>query len=225
VELAVLTDQADRALHVVWDWNGTLLDDFALTARIASVTLAELGVPGVTAQDVRSSFSRPFRTFYSRLLGRAVTEDEYAYIRRCYERDYDAEVFEMPLRTDAAHALDHLAPQATQSLLSMAPDAQLQALVDHHGLRHRFVRVDGSPTTNSDGNKASRLATHLAAMGIDGTQTVLIGDTVDDHEAAHACGAATVLVTCGSQSRTALEATGAPVAENLLQAAGTATAL
>jgi len=53
---------------------------------------------------------------------------------------------------------------------------------------------------------------------VEPASTVIIGDTVDDQEAAIACGARAVLVTGGSQSRTALEATGAPVVDTLLDA-------
>ena len=46
--------------------------------------------------------------------------------------------------------------RASQSLLSMAHDEQLQGLVDRHGIRGRFVLIEGSPSSDSDGNKAAR---------------------------------------------------------------------
>lgn len=209
--------------HVVWDWNGTLFDDFWLTARIARATLAELGVPDVSGTAVRDSFTRPFHVFCGRLLGRSVTDGEFAYIRRRYESEYEAKVFSLSLRADAKQALDHVSGTATQSLLSMAPDAQLQALVDHHAIRTRFLHIEGSPTASSDGNKADRLRTHLDTLRIDADRALIIGDTVDDQEAAAACGARAVLVTSGSQSRVALEGTGSPVVDTLLEAAFIAT--
>lgn len=209
--------------HVVWDWNGTLLDDFWLTARIANTTLAELGVPDVRMDHVRDNFTRPFSLFYTRLLGRPVTADEFSYIRRRYEAEYDAEVFDLSLQADAEMALDHVVRSATQSLLSMAPNEQLQSLVDHHAIRGRFLHVEGSPTSSSDGSKAQRLRQHLERLGVGSDQSVIIGDTVDDHEAAAACGARAVLLTSGSQSRAALEATGSPVVDTLIEAAMAAT--
>jgi phosphoglycolate phosphatase-like HAD superfamily hydrolase len=183
-----------------------------------------LGVPGVTAEDFRDAFTRPFSVFYRRLLGRSATDAEYAYIRARYEREYLAEVNSVGLQADAEDALDLVHDHATQSILSMAPDDHLQSLIDQHGLRHRFVRIEGNHTGSSDGNKADSLCRHLEAVAADPALTVLIGDTVDDGEAATSCGARAVLVTTGSQSRDALEATGSPVVDTLREAARVALA-
>ena len=207
-------------VHVVWDWNGTLLDDFDLTAQIARGTLSSLGVPGITGERIRADFKRPFSDFYASLFGRPVTDAEFAYIRDRYESEYHARLFELELQPDALEAMDLLATRgATQSLLSMAPDDQLQQLVDHHRIRSRLVSVEGSPRRDSDGRKAERLISHLEAIGADPRASVVIGDTVDDQEAAVAAGAGAVLVTTGSTSRSSLEATGAAVSDTLLEAA------
>jgi phosphoglycolate phosphatase-like HAD superfamily hydrolase len=213
-------DRVSEPVHVVWDWNGTLLDDFELTAEIAGRTLAALGVEGVTGEDIRTHFRRPFGAFYASLFGRPVSADEFRYIRDRYLFEYEARHLELRLQPDALAAMDLLAERdATQSLLSMAPDGQLQALVDHHRIRHRFALVEGSPQDDSDGSKADHLARHLATLGVAPTTAVVIGDTVDDHEAAEASGAASVLVTTGSTSRASLETTGAPVVDTLVEAA------
>ena len=208
--------------HVVWDWNGTLFDDFDLTARIAGRTLATMGVPNVTGDDIRRHFRRPFSEFYANLFGRPVSAEEFAFIRERYEAEYERELDDVSLQPDAGVALDLLGRQASQSLLSKAHDEQLQALVDRHGIRDRFVLIEGSPNSDSDGNKAVRMDRHLDAIGADRAGTVVIGDTVDDHEAAVANGARSVLVTSGSTSRGLLEATGAPVVDTVGEAAALA---
>ncbi len=213
------TSAPSTVSHVVWDWNGTLLDDFELTARIATASLADLGHPGLTRQDIREHFRRPYTAFYSSLLGRPVSADELARIREAYEVGYHAHMYTASLRPDAESALDQVGDHATQSLLSLAPDRQLQALVDHHAIRHRFVLIEGSHT-GSDGNKAGSLRAHLEAIGAEPARTVVIGDTVDDQEAAAACGTRVILVTGGNQSRPPLEATGALVVDTLTEATG-----
>ncbi len=210
---------------MVWDWNGTLFDDFGLTARIAERTFASMGVPGVTADGIRAAFRRPFSEFYATVFGRPVSADEFAFIRKRYEADYRRELDGVSLQPDAHAAMDLVATQASQSLLSMAHDGQLQALVDRHGIRGRFVLVEGSPGLDSDGSKAARMERHLEVIGASRAGTVIIGDTVDDHEAATANGAGSVLVTTGSTSRSLLETTGAPVVDTLAEAAAIALRL
>ena len=184
-------------------------------------TLAKLGVPGLTADDFRKAFARPFSIFYSRLMGRPISEAEFARLRALYEVGYAAGVRAVALHVDVEAALELVAGRATQSVLSMAPDWHLQEMIDHHGLRERFVRIEGSHD-GSDGSKARSMCRHLELVGVEPEATVIIGDTVDDQEAAAHCGARAVLVTTGAQSREDLVATGAPVVDTLLEAAALA---
>ena len=184
-------------------------------------TLADLGVPGLTAEDFRNAFARPFSVFYSRLMGRPISDTEFAQLRERYEVGYAAEVRSVRLHADVDTALELVARRATQSVLSMAPDGHLQEMIDHHGLRERFVRVEGSHD-GSDGSKARSMCRHLELVGVEPEVAVIIGDTVDDHEAATRCGARAVLVTTGAQAREDLTATGAPVVDTLIEAAAIA---
>jgi len=125
---------------VVWDWNGTLFDDFDLTARIAQRTLETMGVTGVTGEDIRARFRRPFSEFYAGLFGRPVSPQEYAFIRERYELEYELELDAITLQPDAHEAMDLLAARASQSLLSMAHDEQLQ-----QRQRRQQGRAHGAP--------------------------------------------------------------------------------
>jgi phosphoglycolate phosphatase-like HAD superfamily hydrolase len=176
-------------------------------------------VPGLSADDFREAFTRPFAVFYGRLLGRPVTDEEFVFIRTHYEREYYAKALSVQLQAGAHEALRDVGGRATQSILSMAPHEHLKSIVDHHGISDHFVRVEGSHSGSSDGNKSDSLCRHLDSIGADPARTVLIGDTVDDQQAAVACGAEAILVTTGSQSRDALASTGAPVVDTLLEAA------
>ena len=85
-------------------------------------------------------------------------------------------------------------------------------------LTAHFRRVDGLPGTAGGGLKAGHLARHLAELGIDGTDVVLIGDSLDDADAAHAVGGAAVLYTGGFTDPARLRASGLPVADSLTEA-------
>src|SRR6185503_14665366 len=74
----------------------------------------------------------------------------------------------------------------TQSLLSMWFHDYLVPTVDRYGLAGRLSRVDGLRATLGGGPKAPHLISHLEALGLAGPDCVLIGDSVDDAEAAEA---------------------------------------
>ncbi|MQA95126.1 MAG: HAD hydrolase-like protein [Streptosporangiales bacterium] len=62
------------------------------------------------------------------------------------------------------------------------------------------------------------MVTHLAAIGVDAGEVLMIGDAADDALAARHVGADAVLFTGGYESRAALEAVGVPVVDTLTDA-------
>jgi phosphoglycolate phosphatase-like HAD superfamily hydrolase len=105
-----------------------------------------------------------------------------------------------------------------QSLLSMWFHDELVPLVTRFGLVERFRRVDGLRAETGGGFKAQHLKAHLAELGLDGADVVLIGDSLDDADAAAAVGARAVLYTGGFTDADKLRAYGVPVADSLLDA-------
>ncbi len=54
--------------HVIWDWNGTLFDDFDAVLLAMNASCASVGGPEVTADLYRETFTRPIERTYERLL-------------------------------------------------------------------------------------------------------------------------------------------------------------
>ncbi len=98
---------------------------------------------------------------------------------------------------------------------------ELVPCVHRYGLTAHFVRVDGqvlAPDGIGGGSKAPHLVRHLAALGLRGSDCVLIGDSVDDAEAAVAVGARVVLYSGGFTHHDRLVTTGHPVVTSLAEA-------
>ncbi|HLL68246.1 MAG TPA: HAD hydrolase-like protein [Micromonosporaceae bacterium] len=202
--------------HLVWDWNGTLLDDFTLVLAATNASVATVGGPPVTADDHRRDFRRPIADYYAHVLGRPVADGEFALLDRAFHDAYRAGLATCQLAADAVEAMGRW--PGTQSLLSMFFHDELLVEIDRWGLAHRLTRVDGLRQTVGGDRKASYLLEHLAALGVAGTECVLIGDSVDDAHAAEAAGAACVLYAGGFTDFPRLAATGYPVATTLLEA-------
>ncbi len=208
--------------HLVWDWNGTLLDDFAITVAATNATFAAHAGPQVTGEQHRRLFRRPISGYYAEMLGRPVDEVEFAVMDKVFHDEYHARLVDCQLSADAAQALASWS--GTQSLLSMWFHDQLLPYVDGFGLSGHFLRIDGLRVATGGGSKAEHLVRHLAELGVTGPDSVLIGDTLDDAAAAEAVGARCVLVTGGFTDVDRLRATGLPVAGSLTEAVRLANA-
>ena len=50
---------------VIWDWNGTLLDDVTLSLSIVNELLLEHNIPILTRERYREIFDFPVRLYYN----------------------------------------------------------------------------------------------------------------------------------------------------------------
>jgi phosphoglycolate phosphatase-like HAD superfamily hydrolase len=170
--------------HVVWDWNGTLLDDQQLVVAAANASLAPFGVAPMSEQEYRDHYTRPVQRFYESVLGRTVAAAEWHRIDQTFHATYHELAATAHLTADAMAALELVeAAGWSQSLLSMSAHDRLTVGVAQRGITARFRAVDG--LAHPDGSmKAPHLRAHLGRLDVAGTDVVVIGDTPDDAAAA-----------------------------------------
>ncbi|MFJ5879858.1 HAD family hydrolase [Kitasatospora cineracea] len=206
-------------MHVVWDWNGTLKDDLDDHVAALNATLPALGGTPVDRDTYRTEHVMPLADFYARLLGREISEQERAisnaafleHLRARPVRLHDRAVELLSLVQGTGH---------TQSLLSLCPHDTLVREVEEAGIGHFFTRIDGR-TGPSGGSKAVPLARHLDALGLTTERerrVLVIGDSLDDADAAYLNGAIGVLHGEGLHHRDRLAEGGYPVAGPLADA-------
>jgi phosphoglycolate phosphatase-like HAD superfamily hydrolase len=204
--------------HVIWDWNGTLFNDVHLMARGTSAALTKIGCPPVDLDTYRRHHCRPMNISYGRMAGREITDDEWLIACEEFHDVYAGMLAEATLASDALQALQTLqACGVTQSLLSMWVHDRLVPFVEQMDVAHYFVCVQGQPNATGE-LKAKSLEQHLERLHLsdsDRNAITLIGDTVDDGEAATAVGISCHLVSTGSQMPDDLAQTGWPVSETL----------
>jgi phosphoglycolate phosphatase-like HAD superfamily hydrolase len=204
--------------HLVWDWNGTLFDDHVAVVAAINDALASLRLRSIDADTYRTHFTRPVQRFYEQVAGRPIEPGEWRALDEAYHLSYHAWVGRLRLAPDARAALAAAeAAGLSQSLLSMWRHQDLVALVERLGIGRFFVRVDGLRVPGG-GTKTEHLVAHLAALEVEPSAALLVGDALDDLAAARAVGARCVLYDGGSHHRDALEATGVPVVDTLTAA-------
>jgi len=204
--------------HLVWDWNGTLLNDFELVVSATNHVLTSVGGRAVTGDEHRRHFVRPVADYYAAVLGRAVDADEFDRLDAIFHDVYRAGLTTCALADDAMTAMRSW--PGSQSLLSMWFHEDLVPAVTAFGLDGRFRRIDGVRMAlgGDRAYKAGHLAAHLTSLGLDGSAVVLIGDSIDDADAATSVGAGCVLYTGGFTDAERLRASGHPVADSLTEA-------
>ncbi|MET7646418.1 HAD family hydrolase [Streptomyces sp. NPDC005426] len=212
--------------HLVWDWNGTLLDDNIAVVGATNAAFVEVGLAPITLEQYREMYCVPIPRFYERLMGRLPTETEWERMDGVFHRHYTEQREACGLTEGAAELLAQWQLTGrSQSLLSMYGHEHLVPVVRRYGIERHFLRVDGR-TGPSGGSKAQHMERHFAALdGISPERTVVIGDAVDDAVAAAHVGAKAVLFTGGSHSRASLEAAGVPVVDTLAEATALAQQL
>lgn len=195
--------------RVLWDFNGTLLDDVALAVGSNNTLLARRGLPPIASEDAyRELFGFPVADYY-RLLG--LESEGEAFIRVAHEwmKEYRAGEKDAPLRAGAIAALDAIRSAGTpQGILSATEEKQLEEQVTALGIRpyfdHLFGREDIYATDKSD--IAARYRKEHPEERV-----LMIGDTIHDVETARAGDFSCVLVAGGHQSLSRLRSTGVEV--------------
>jgi phosphoglycolate phosphatase-like HAD superfamily hydrolase len=190
--------------HIVWDWNCTLLDDFAITVAAADQACQEVGGTSVGPDAYRRHFTRPVRAFYEALLTRPVRDEEWRRIVVRYHDAYESQVHTVLLRSGAVEALA-LARDGglSQSLLSMGEHASVTTMVEAFELNPYFCVVQGADLGDRTASKRDGLLPHVQAVSasvgvtLRPDEVLLVGDTQDDVDAALAAGARCALLSDG----------------------------
>jgi phosphoglycolate phosphatase len=205
---------AEAVEYVIWDWNGTLLDDHEHCAAVVNVLLREAGLPETNAEGYRRHFRFPAKSYYEHL-GLSTQGESWEKLARRFIDVYDAGVEQCSLHAGAREALAALQARGCKhSILSAARTVSLEPLLQQHGIRGFFTDVIGLDNHYAHG-KVELGTRWLREKGIPPTRALLVGDTLHDLEVATAMGVRCVLVAAGHQARDRLEASGCPVISDL----------
>lgn len=205
-------------MHVVWDWNGTLLDDLDQVVTAVNRTLGALGESPISVATYGAHYQRPVRRFYESLFGRPVPDDEWRLIDELFHVAYRSQLRSVTLAPDAEEALEAVAEAGhTQSLLSMLLHDDLIDMAAAFGVDRFMRRVDGLRGARGV-QKQQSLEHHLDALGLQSHNVLIIGDALDDVAAAHSAGTRCVMYDRGTFPRAQVEGAGVPTASTLMGA-------
>ena len=200
--------------HIIWDWNGTLLNDVQACTDAINVLLERRSLPAVTLLQYLDLFEFPVRNYYLKL-GFDFSKDRWSDVAVEYHKAYALTSATAPLRDGTQAILGRVnALGIGVSVLSACENTLLRKMMGERGVLDAFENVYGL----SDLYAHSKITLGQALLddsGLSPANAIMVGDTTHDHEVAEALGIPCVLLTGGHQAESKLASCGCPVMPGL----------
>ena len=190
--------------HIIWDWNGTMLDDRWLTIAAMNIVLARRNMAELTEDLYLQLFTFPVIEYYRRL-GFDFDKEPFSVSGSEFINEYNARAFEPQLHDGIIDLIAELNENGvSHSILSASSQKILNKLAKHHNINHYFIAVLGQDNHYAYG-KIETGKMWINKLGIAPKNTLFIGDTEHDLEVANAIGSHCALLSWGHSSTERLE--------------------
>jgi len=190
--------------HIIWDWNGTMLDDRWLTIAAMNIVLARRNMAELTEDLYLQLFTFPVIEYYQRL-GFDFDKEPFSVSGSEFINEYNARAFEPQLHDGIIDLIAELNENGvSHSILSASSQKILNKLAKHHNIDHYFIAVLGQDNHYAYG-KIETGKMWINKLGIAPKNTLFIGDTEHDLEVANAIGSHCALLSWGHSSTERLE--------------------
>lgn len=201
--------------YIIWDWNGTILDDLQINYEIANNLLENRGLPVIAnVEEYREHFDFPIIDYY-KYLGFDLENEKFELVAREYVFGFDERFPEIEIFPDAEKVVRSLKYKTSQQIiLSQTEHRLLEKQVRFHEIEHLFSEIIGAGDVYAKGKQEMALR-WITANDIDCSDVLMISDTVHDYEVACTVGCDCVLISRGHNSKRRLLETGARVFDNL----------
>jgi phosphoglycolate phosphatase len=209
-------DRPRARLHLLFDLDGTLTDSSPGILRCIEHALAAVGHDPEEGERARRLIGRPLSDIFQALLGSTDEQGIERAIAAYRTRYSEIGMFENALYPGVADALDEFyGSGSTLQVVTAKPAVSATRVLDHFGIARFFRAVHGPELGDRSYRKADFVRAALQLTGNDPAATLMIGDRVEDVEAAREHGVAAVAVAWGYGTRQELlDARPAYVAES-----------
>lgn len=184
---------------VIWDWNGTLLDDVEVNLKVINTMLSRRNLPLLDLDSYKNSFCFPVQSFQSKI-GFDYSAESVYEISMEYHAIYRSFEAEINLNADARFVLKTLGQKRlNQYILSASHRDYLTRTVNDFGLSTHFKALYGVNDAYASGK--TELGRQLIRdYGLNPARTLIVGDTLHDAEVAAELGVNHVLFSGGHNS-------------------------
>lgn len=192
---------------IIWDWNGTLLDDLDLSIKAVNVLLRERDLPILTLDRYKDIFGFPVINYYEKA-GFDFSKEPFEIPARQYVKLYASGESELKLFPDVVDTLSFFKDNNyRQIVLSAMKEDNLRKMISNAGISHFFDGIFGIKD-NYAREKVSIGKQVVENLDLNPEKCLMIGDTLHDAEVAEQCGFDCILFSGGHVAKQRLETTG-----------------
>ena len=198
---------------VIWDWNGTILDDLSVSLDAVNYILANRALPPMDRDTYYDCLDTPIIKFYQRALNREdVPFEEISFEFNDYYKKHIDEIGLTNGIKDIIYSLKKMG--IPQMIISASHISYIESALSGFGLDGCFEKIIAAEDYNA-GSKVDRAEAYLDLADIAKNGRIVVGDTLHDYDMAQRIGAECILLTTGHEGRQKLEKTGAKVLDKL----------
>ena len=189
---------------IIWDWNGTLLDDLDLSLESVNVLLKERNIPTLSIEKYKDIFGFPVVDYYVKA-GFDFEKEAFEVPAKQYVKLYAAGASELKLFPDVVDTLTFFKENNyRQIVLSAMKDDNLKLMIHNAEISHFFDGIFGIKD-NYAREKVSLGKQVVENLKLNPAECLMIGDTLHDAEVAEQCGFNCILFSGGHVSKQRLE--------------------
>ena len=198
--------------HIIWDWNGTLLDDVELAINVMNRLLNDNNLQPLGLKRYREIFDFPVQLYYESA-GFDLAQVDFPSLSDQFCAEFEAGLTNCELFVDTQKVLTALADKNHFVLSNTQQDALLRMLAQFD-IKQQFAGIYGLQDNMARG-KVTVGQQLIKDNNLDPTRAVMIGDTTHDADVAQQLGCDCILVNQGHNSQSRLLATNKKVIGDL----------
>jgi phosphoglycolate phosphatase len=200
--------------HIIWDWNGTLLNDVDLSVDIINRILIRRQLNSLSLEEYKKIFTFPIRNYYEKA-GLDLSTHSFEDLGIEWMDEYENRRIECSLFEGVENVLSYISGNGIQqSILSAYPHKTLKEIIGFFKLNSFFTHLSGLDNIYAS-SKIELGKKMIEKIGENSVKILLIGDTIHDYEVAKEIGADCLLVASGHQNRERLLTCNATVVNSL----------
>ena len=185
---------------IIWDWNGTLLNDVEICVESMNELLTEYNYDNITLEKYQNIFSFPVKNYYKKA-GFDFKKHPFEVVGLEYIDLYNKKIEKCRLQKNAEKILQVIqSKKIKQIIISAREHNALKDDIKYYKIDKYFDEVMGI-SNNLGGGKNDLFDKYLSKIDIDNQNILLVGDTTHDYDIAKQFGLNFIRFSKGHQNK------------------------